>query len=130
MTVDTLMTTAVISLHASDTVHRAREEMANASIRHIPIVDGANHVVGVISNRDLSRAPAERTALGQIMSTDVQTVRPGTPAHEAASLMLELRIGSLPVVNDEEELVGVITETDFLQVARQALEGAPLLQRS
>jgi len=126
MNVDTLMTTAVIALRASDTVHRAREEMANASIHHIPITDGKNHVVGVISDRDLVRAHSERMPLGEIMSRNVRTVRPTTAAHEAATLMLDLRIGSLPVVNDEEELVGVITETDFLAVAQRALQGAPL----
>jgi CBS domain-containing protein len=123
------MTTAVIALHPRDTVHRAREEMLHASIRHIPIVDESNHVVGIISDRDLVRAHSERTPLGEIMSGDVQTIRPSTPAYEAAATMLELKIGSLPVVNDEEELVGVITETDFLVVAREALQGHPIDQR-
>jgi CBS-domain-containing membrane protein len=63
------------------------------------------------------------------MSRRVRTVRPETPAHEAAALLLEFRIGSLPVVSDEEQLIGVITETEFHAVAERALRGEPLARR-
>jgi CBS domain-containing protein len=60
------------------------------------------------------------------MTRGVRIVRPSTPAAEAAALMIELKIGALPVIGEGEQLVGVITETDFLAVAHQALSGMPL----
>jgi len=128
MTVEDLMSTAVIALRASDTVGRVREEMELAEIRHIPVIDDRNHVIGIVSNRDLHRAAKAHAPrrVADVMTRDVRTVRPSTPAAEAAEIMLELKIGSLPVVGDEQQLVGVITESDFLAVAQQALAGLPL----
>jgi CBS domain-containing protein len=131
MRVDALMTTAVISLHARDPLSRAREEMETASIRHLPVVDDSNHVLGILSDRDLLRASSRRasTPVALLMTREVVTVRPSTPAHEALAMMMELKIGSLPVVGADEQLVGVITETDFLAVAREALQGHSLHAR-
>jgi CBS domain-containing protein len=126
MRVEDLMTTAVVMLHANDTVGRVKAEMSFAQIRHIPVVDEKHRVVGIISDRDLHRAAGKSQGprrVGEIMTRPARTVHPTTPAHQAAALMLELKIGSLPVVNEREELVGVITETDFLSVAHQALRG-------
>jgi CBS domain-containing protein len=128
MTVEDLMSTAVIALRANDTVGRVREEMELAEIRHIPVIDDRNHVIGIVSNRDLHRAAKAQAPrrVADVMTRDVRTVRPSTPAAEAAAILIELKIGSLPVVGDEEQLIGVITETDFLAVAQQALSGLPL----
>ena len=120
--VEDLMSTAVIALHANDTVGKLREEMKLAEIRHIPVVDEHDHVIGIVSDRDLGRAPHPRR-ISEIMTTNVRTVRPSTPAAEAAAILLERKIGSLPVVGAEEQLVGIITETDFLRVAKNALDG-------
>jgi CBS domain-containing protein len=57
------------------------------------------------------------------MTRDVTTVRPDTPASDAATILLERKIGSLPVVNSDGQPIGIVTETDFLQVARRALLG-------
>lgn len=128
LSVEDLMSTAVIALHASDTVGRVREEMAIAEIRHIPVIDDKNHVIGIVSNRDLHRAAQAHAPrrVADVMTRQPCTVRPSTPAAEAAAIMIERKIGSLPVVGDDEQLVGVITETDFLAVAHQALSGLPL----
>jgi CBS domain-containing protein len=132
LTVEDLMSTAVISLNEVDTVGRAHLEMHVASIRHIPVVDGRNHVVGILSNRDLIRALAEgrtQVPIGQIMTRTVRTVRSTTVAYDAVTMMIDGKIGSLPVVGDDEQLVGIVTETDFLAVAQQALRGLDLSSR-
>ena len=59
------------------------------------------------------------------MTRTVFTVCPDAPASEAAARVLEHKVGSLPVVDEDEELVGVITETDLLRVAHQALGHGP-----
>ena len=132
LTVEDLMSTAVIALNETDTVGRAHLEMHVASIRHIPVVDAANHVVGILSNRDLIRALAEgsmQAAVSQIMTRTVRTVRTNTPAFEAVTMMIEGKFGSLPVVGDHEQLVGIVTETDFMAVAQQALRGVDVSAR-
>jgi CBS domain-containing protein len=61
--------------------------------------------------------------LADVMSREVHTVQPETPAHEAAELMIERRIGALPVVDEQRRLLGIVTDMDFLTVARNALQG-------
>jgi CBS domain-containing protein len=129
LTVEDLMTTAMISLKEKDTVGMANMEMHVASIRHIPVVDDANHLVGILSNRDLIRALAAgnaQTPIGEIMTRSVRTVRVSTPAHDAAQAMLDGKFGALPVVGDQEQLVGIVTETDFLEIAVRALRDTKL----
>jgi CBS domain-containing protein len=126
--VEDLMTTAVISLHARDTLERAREQMALAEIRHIPVIDDRQHVIGIISSHDVVRAGHKHKpqTVADIMTRGVVTVRPSTPAAKAAEILIAEKIGALPVIGDDEQLVGVITASDFLAVARQALDGLPM----
>lgn len=126
LTVADLMSTAVLTLQAKDTTSAADLEMRMAGIRHLPVVDDRNHVVGMLSNRDLYRAFGSGTKIRrvhEIMTTGVITVTEETPAYQAARLMIKHKIGSLPVVGDEEQLVGIVTETDFLRVSYRALRG-------
>jgi CBS domain-containing protein len=128
--VEDYMSSAVISMRETDTIRSAEFEMTAAEIRHIPVIDDRSHVIGVLSNRDLIRALARAGSkpipVGEMMTRAVRTVRATTPAHEAATLMIELKIGCLPVVGEDEQLVGIITETDFLEVAARALRGAEI----
>jgi CBS domain-containing protein len=125
--IEELMTTGVIAVRDTDTVKRADEEMKQADIRHLPVVDGRHHVVGIVSNRDLMRVlstpegPDRR--IGEVMTRQVLTVRAETPAYRAAEMMLEHKIGSLPVVGEDGVMIGIVTETDFLAVAHNALHG-------
>jgi CBS domain-containing protein len=120
-TVEDLMRTAVIALRATDTVAAARDQMRMAEIRHIPVVDQHNRVVGIVSDRDLRAASRPHMRIADIMRHPVRTVRPTTAAHEAASILLEHKIGSLPVIGADEQLVGIVTESDFVAVARDKL---------
>ena len=123
--VEDLMTTAVISLHEDEPITRAQLEMRLADIHHLPVVDGRARVLGIISSRNLIGLRANDKALraSDVMTRGVKTIHASQPAHVAAGLMLHHRIGALPVVGDDECLVGILTETDFLMVAQQALGG-------
>lgn len=125
--IEELMTTGVIAVKEGDTVGRAEEQMQVADIRHLPVVDDHHHVVGIISNRDLARALAapkgKQVKVAEIMTRDVLTVRSETPAYRAAEIMIDRKIGSLPVVGDDGVMIGIVTETDFLSVAHKALHG-------
>jgi CBS domain-containing protein len=122
-----IMTTALITMRATETVKRADIDMKLAAIRHIPVVDDRQRLIGIVSNRDVLRAlgtAGDSVVVGTIMTKRVRTVAEDTPAHEAAGLMLEYKIGALPVIGDEQQLVGMITETDFLALAQEALARA------
>ena len=121
--IESLMSTAVLTVKDTDTLAAASERMEAAGIRHLPVSDAHNHVVGIVSNRDLAAAgrKSKTKRVGQVMSRDVMTVRPGDPADKAVALMIEHKIGSLPVVDEQETLIGIVTETDFLQIAYRAL---------
>ncbi len=129
--VEDLMSTAVVAVKESTPVGIAMVEMDVAGIRHLPVIDDNQRVVGILSNRDVMQAIAaaeatpkdeKRQALvGEIMSRKLRLARPRMPAHEAARLMLEHKIGALPVVDGSGRLVAVLTETDFLLIAERAL---------
>jgi len=120
--IEAVMSTALLTVKDTDLVSSAAQKMEAAGIRHLPVSDAKNHVVGVLSNRDTAAAgKRSKKRVGEVMSREVLTVRPDDPAEKAVQLMIENKIGSVPVVDEEETLIGIVTETDFLQVAWQAL---------
>jgi CBS domain-containing membrane protein len=123
-----LMSTALLTVNAAETVAEAHAEMEVGVVRHLPVVDDRGRLVGVLSDRDLLRALSSRKKprIAEVMSRDVITTRPEANAHAAADLMLDHKISSLPVVDDTGALVGLITQTDYVELARRALLGLPL----
>lgn len=123
-----LMSTALLTVNATETIREAHAEMEVGLVRHLPVVDDRGRLVGVLSDRDILRALSSRKSprVSEVMSRDVISTRPEANAHTAADLMLEHRIGSLPVVDDAGTLVGLVTQTDYLELARRALLGLPL----
>jgi len=117
-----LMSTMVITIGERAPIAEAVERMHADDIRHLPVVDDGGRIVGILSDRDLRGAdPAESVA--QRMTEDPLTVQPETLAYEATALMLDRKVGALPVTDRSGRVVGVITETDFLRVAHRALGG-------
>lgn len=133
-----LMTTELITLQADDDLPKADELMRLNRLRHLPVVDGKK-LAGLITHRDLLRLQTELLArLGStgdadeevfiplsardLMNEDVATTTSDTPAVDAAKRLLSQRYGCLPVV-DGDELVGIITESDFLKWSIEQLQG-------
>ncbi len=122
-----IMTREVTTLGRNDTLQLARDIMNLERTRHFPVME-EGEVVGVVSQRDIFHASlgsvikygekAEREFLGTVTVKEVMsdpiTVSPDTSIKQAAQLMVEKKIGCLPVV-EEENLVGLITETDLLR---------------
>jgi acetoin utilization protein AcuB len=93
--------------------------MQRHRIRRLPVVDDSGMLAGIVAERDLLGA-ADRylqsvADVGEIMTRRVVTVERGTPVVEAASLMIGLKIGGLPVVDAANKVLGIITETDLLK---------------
>jgi CBS domain-containing protein len=123
-----LMSTALLTVKASETLTEAHAEMEIGVVRHLPVVDDRGKLVGVLSDRDVLRGLSTKRPprVAELMSRDVITTRPDANAYVAADLMLDHRISSLPVVDEAGVLVGLVTQTDYLQLARRALLGLSL----
>lgn len=115
-----VMTRDPVRIGAADRVSRARAIMGDVQVRHLPVVDDAGLLVGILSDRDCLPAPAA-ARVEAVMTPDPETVFPDTPAFEAAAIMIQRRFGSLPVIDPDRRVVGMITETDLLIQAYRAL---------
>ena len=133
ITVEEVMTTDVQTLPDTATLMDAIRVMTEHQIRHVPIVSKTNQLMGLVTHRDVLAAtdsklrdPDERLnpesfALHELMKTDVLTVDPEDSLRSAALEMEKHRYGCVPVTVDGE-LLGIITETDFVGVAINLLE--------
>ncbi len=116
-----LMSTALIVVHDSDTIGVADAQMKLGAIRHVPVVDSKQNLVGILSAGDVLLALArgkKQVRVGETMSRHPVTVTPDTPVHEAIELLLEHQFSSLPVLGTDGHLMAIVTDTDFLAAAR------------
>lgn len=121
--VESLMSTALVTVRDTDPIAAAETTMKLASMRHVPVVDGKRNLIGILSARDVLKAVAARkkqARVGEYMTRTVVTVTPDTPVHLAIDLLLDNQFGSLPVVGSDGHLIGIVTETDFVRAARAA----------
>ena len=127
VTVEELMSTALVTAKAEDLIANVDLEMKLADIRHIPVVDDRGRLIGIVSQRDVLRARAragsKEIPIRSLMTRNVQTIAPDALALEAVEILLDHKFGCVPVVAENGRLVGIVTETDFLRVARDRLLG-------
>jgi len=124
------MTHPVITIHPELPIQEAHDIMRQENIRRLVVVDNRGHLRGIVSESDILEAsPSEVTSLSiweinylmskirvdQVMTRDVITVDVDTPIEEAARMMADKKIGSLPVTQ-ESRLVGIITETTLFRI--------------
>ena len=132
MTLDMIMSTDLITIGPEDNLAAARELMHDRKIHHLPVVDDGR-LVGLVTltnvlaatdsflREEENRIHASEIIVKDIMVTDVATVDEHASLRQAALFLEKHRIGCLPVMSDEE-LKGIITDTDFVAVAINLLE--------
>ena len=113
-----------IMIHAQDDYKNAFKLMDNHALRHLPVLDDRDQVVGILAERELLLAATRyllcAVEVAEVMRRDVVTVAPDMPIDEAASLMASHHIGGLPVVNGDRRVVGIITKSDiFKRIAQR-----------
>ena len=128
MKVRELMSGAPITVSVDTPVFDARQTMLKERIRHL-LVTNAGRLVGIVTDRDIRlNLPSQATSLSvwevnyllakltvdKVMTKSVIIVGPDKDAADAARLMLEHKIGALPVL-EGDHLLGIITETDVLR---------------
>jgi CBS domain-containing protein len=135
MRVMDIMTARPITLRPSDTMQQAEEIMDENKIRQLPVVKGTE-LLGIVTDRDirsfiggrLLSAPDERekamsTPVAAVMTTKPVTLAPDDGLEEAIELLIEEKFGGIPVVDEEEGLVGILTHVDVLRCFLERLEG-------
>lgn len=130
------MSTDLVVLTPDDTLRRAKEMVREHGLRRFPVVEGEK-LVGIVTDRDIRQADIssavvqerryveyilDRIQVRGIMTPNPVTVTPDTPLEKAARLILQHKIGGLPVVK-EGKLVGIITETDLIRALMSVCSG-------
>lgn len=123
------MSTALVTVAPDATMFDVLEVFKRARIRHVLVVDAAGHLIGLISDRDAAgRAMGPMSWLAdtemdqalhemrarEVMTDEFKTIRSDAPLTEAANVVIDAKIGCLPVV-DDERLVGILCESDFVR---------------
>ena len=123
-----VMTAQPLTATPSSSVSEVMETMSDKDIRHLPIVSG-HELVGVVSDRDLrqfsrnilldaARAQAQlRLPIGELMSSDVLTADPEDDVDDIIELMVDNKVGAVPIVTGDGALVGIVSYVDILRAA-------------
>jgi CBS domain-containing protein len=122
-----VMTKDPLTMSPIETIGQADDLMNTNRIRQIPVV-GEKRLVGIVTDRDIrsflsgsllespeARERALASAVQEIMTSEPITVSPDDDLQEAVELMIEEKIGGIPVVDDAEGLVGIVTYVDVLR---------------
>ncbi len=145
------MTANPVTISPTDSLETVIKLLEQHRISGLPVVDEANHVVGIISEGDLlvrespMQPPLHMTLMGSViyfespkqfhqhmqkalgmfvqdvMSTKPIIAKPDFPLATAASMMLSKKINRLPVVDDDQTLIGIITRHDLVQALKPAV---------
>lgn len=127
--VSKIMTENVSTINLTDTLQEAVELIKKKKIRHIPVVSG-KEVVGIISKTDINRltfsslfenqegadeAILDMLTIPQIMTNKPRVIQAEQPIKEVAEIFSTEEFHALPVVNEEGDLVGIVTTTDIIR---------------
>jgi acetoin utilization protein AcuB len=113
------MTAQPVVVTGDMTVREALDIIQERQVHHLPVVEGEDNLVGIVAEKDLLRARND-DLLRDIMTRDVVTVTEYTALEEAARIMADHKISSLPVMRNGK-LVGIVTETDLFRVFLELL---------
>ena len=125
MFVSRSMTRKVITVHGDADLHQVREKMESNQIRHLPVIDGDNRLVGIVTDRDI-RSAMPSAALNEIkdmealrakdiMTEDPITIPPTYTLQDALLMIQKTKVGAFPVVDDEKKLKGIISIRDMVR---------------
>ena len=126
------MTREPVTAASDDTLLDAAARMADRNVRHLPVVDGERHVVGILSDRDVRTVvgdwlrpfrPSDAVVrartyrVGDAMTRDVVVVNQDAPFDEVVRVFTDQRVGAVPVVDNTDRLVGIISYVDVFRNA-------------
>ncbi len=130
MLVRNWMTTDVVTITPDTSLLRIGKLLRDHNVRRLPVVDEKGRLKGIVSDRDVrAESPSRATTLdmyemhyllaeikaGAIMTPNPITVKPTDTVEKAAMLMLDNKVGGLPVLDDNEDMVGIISDHDVFK---------------
>ncbi len=118
-TIHTIMSTELITLNPEDTLGKAREILMTKRVHHLPVVEGKK-LVGMVTSWDMfklgiSAAEYPSVKVKDVMTTKLATLEPDQHIGAAAEVLMEHLFHAIPIVNDNRELVGIVTSYDVLR---------------
>lgn len=140
MKISKYMTPKVVAAHPEDGIRSTFFLMREKRIRHVPVLDDDKRLVGILSDRDLRRPEwvdedldvahvynlEDSLVVKDLMTTDVKVVYTYDSIKKANRYFIEHRFGALPVLNKEEELVGMLSALDMLRAFEDFMAEHPL----
>lgn len=137
MFVSRSMTSKVVTIGKEAGILEAHEKMAAHHIRHLPVVDQENRLIGIVTDRDIRSAlpydlfkdpqkPDQREKMAgiqidEIMTRDPFTISPSDTIQDALLILQEKRVGAVPVVDEQGMLKGIISVRDLLRAFTNVL---------
>ena len=134
MKVADLMTTHPVSVDPEDSIQQALDIMDQENIRQLPVTN-EKELIGIITDRDIrsflggrslsfleEQEVAMKTKVGSVMTDKPITLSPDDDLREAVELLLEEKVGGIPVVDPEVGLIGIITYVDVLRCFLEQLK--------
>ncbi len=124
MNVVDLMTTEVIAVSRDTGLRDAARLMFRNRVSGLPVTEPDGTLIGIITEADFLRLEVERqegardqvVTVGEVMSIGVVTIRPEMEIYEAAKIMAVQEVKRLPVVDDDNRLLGVISRADIVSI--------------
>lgn len=125
------MSTPVITVGPDESMMKASKLMKDKAIRRLPVVDDKGKLIGIVTDRDIKEAsPSKATTLdvhelyyllSEIKVKDIMTknpvrLKPEDSVEKAAVLLSDRTLGGLPIVDDDDHVVGIITEKDMYDI--------------
>ena len=134
-TIEEFMTSEPYTLRDSDSIDDAIKVMVEKHIRHIPVTDDDEHLLGLVTHTDvLSVASPSKLGgdksdirLSDVMIRNVSVIHKADSLRQAAVYLQSHKYGCLPVISDDQ-VVGIITDSDFVEIAINMLEQAEQLE--
>jgi len=133
-TVSEVMTVHPVTVSPTDTIQQAEDIMSEQNVRQLPVVKG-RELVGIVTDRDIrsflggrildsltERERALQTKVAAVMTTKPVSLDPDDEFREAVELLIDEKMGGLPVVNSDGALVGIITYVDALKFLLELLD--------
>jgi len=130
-----VMTVNPLTLEPGDTIGQAEEIMNEQRIRQLPIVVGTE-LVGIVTDRDIrsflsgrlfgaseERERALNAKVASVMTTKPMSLSQDDELRDALELLIDEKVGSVPVVDENEGLVGIVTYVDLLRAFLDSLDG-------
>jgi acetoin utilization protein AcuB len=129
-----VMTEAPLTVTPSQSAGDARQLMSERGFRQLPVVEGSK-LVGIVSDRDIrlcvggefgidpeAREAALRTPVAALMTREIITLSPQDSLEQALQILIDARVGGIPVVDPSAGLLGIVTYVDLLRCFLDRIE--------